>query len=433
MLASLRQENVSTWFDLGLLLDRLREDPPNPTRCASVDLPSFERDVATGVGFLTFDFGIDGVSMEIAKYAEALRLFLDDPKIHYIAGHFEEFADHVIDPTDTWHTIGTMQGFGEWPSYGDFFSRKLDRGGRLYNELIGTLWSEVLTTCESLGAIVEENDIRLLYLVNTNSNPGNVGVALATVLVSEHLGIPVVNNCHDFYWESGASAVERSVDRASEGARDQFFTNSHVGEIFSIIQMLYPWESRSWVSACINASQTDALCERFGHNPANLAEIGTAIDTASYRVLDRRRTKESWNQVAEILKAGRSKLPAQTADDLLAEGQLSSKARQPILIAGKKQANVDFAIANTVLLQPTRIIARKRIELLSPEELVDRLVQLHSGQRFTLNLSHLKIEDVIELLYDCEGMITRLEIFNLKDHANQKPIISRISAGFRKP
>ncbi len=363
MLASLQEENVVTWFDLGLLLDRLREDRPNPPYCTSADLPAFERGIATGVGFLTFNVGIDGVSMEIAKYVEALRLFLDNPKIHYIAGHFEEFADHIIDPSDTWHTIETMRGFNEWPSYRDFFSRKLDRGGPLYNELIGTLWSEVLVTCERLGAIVEENNIRLLYLVNTNSNPGNVGVALATVLVSEHLGIPVVNNCHDFYWESGASAVERSVERTSEGARDQFFTNSHVGEIFSVIQMLYPWESRSWISACINASQADALCERFGHNPANVTEIGTAIDTASYRVLDRPRTKETWNQVVEILKAGRVKLPAQVADDVLMEGRLTAKAHHPILIAGKKQANVDFANANTVLLQPTRIISRKRIEL----------------------------------------------------------------------
>ncbi len=275
MLASLRQETVATWFDLGLFLDRLREDRPGLTCRAPADLPAFERDVAAGVGFLTFNFGIDGVSMEIAKYAEALRRFLGNPKIHYIAGHFEEFSDHVIDPTDTWHTIETMRGFDDWPSYRDFFSRKLDRGGPLYNELIGKLWSEVLRTCERLGAIVEENDIRLLYLVNTNSNPGNVSVALATVLVSEHLGIPVINNCHDFYWEDGASAVERDVAGISPGPRDHFFTNSHLGEIFSVIEMLYRWESRSWVSSCINATQVVALCVRFGHNPANLAEIGT--------------------------------------------------------------------------------------------------------------------------------------------------------------
>ncbi len=54
----------------------------------------------------------------------------------------------------------------------------------------------------------------------------------------------------------------------------------------------------------------------------------------------------------------------------------------------------------------------------SPCELIKRLTSLHSGHRITLNLSNLMVEDVLELLYDCEGMITRLEIFNLKDYAN---------------
>ena len=363
MLASLREETVATWFDLGLLLDRLREDRPRPPGHTPTDFPTFKKGIASGIGIVTFDFGIDGVSMEIAKYAEALRLSLGNPEIHYIAGHFDELLNHVIAPTDTWHTVEAMQGFDNWPSYRDFFSRKLERGGRRYNELIGTLWSEVLNTCEKLGGIIEENDIRLLFLANTNSNPGNVGVALATVFVSEHLGIPVVNNCHDFYWEGGASAIERAVDGTSRGPRDHFFTNAHVGEIFSIIEMLYPWESRSWFSACINTAQVDALRERFGHNPANVAEIGTAIDTDRYTILDRHRTKEAWSQVAEILSAGRAKLPARAVSDVLAAKKFTAETRRPMLVAGSKQANVDFANANTVLLQATRIISRKRIEL----------------------------------------------------------------------
>jgi hypothetical protein len=57
---------------------------------------------------------------------------------------------------------------------------------------------------------------------------------------------------------------------------------------------------------------------------------------------------------------------------------------------------------------------------LSPFELVSRLAQLHSGYRLTLNLTDLKVEEVLELVYDCQGMITRLEIFNLKDYAAGK-------------
>jgi hypothetical protein len=54
----------------------------------------------------------------------------------------------------------------------------------------------------------------------------------------------------------------------------------------------------------------------------------------------------------------------------------------------------------------------------SPPELLYRLASLQSGYRITLNLSNLVAEDVLELLYDANGMITRLELFNLKDWTN---------------
>ncbi|MDZ7831936.1 MAG: hypothetical protein U5L07_09325 [Desulfobacterales bacterium] len=56
----------------------------------------------------------------------------------------------------------------------------------------------------------------------------------------------------------------------------------------------------------------------------------------------------------------------------------------------------------------------------SPAELIRHLAQFHLGYRITLNLTNVEPEDVLELLYDCQGMITRLEIFNLKDYADGK-------------
>ena len=52
---------------------------------------------------------------------------------------------------------------------------------------------------------------------------------------------------------------------------------------------------------------------------------------------------------------------------------------------------------------------------LSPRELLGRVTALHTGYRITLNLTDLLPEDVVEILYDGEGLISRLEIFNLKD------------------
>ncbi len=67
---------------------------------------------------------------------------------------------------------------------------------------------------------------------------------------------------------------------------------------------------------------------------------------------------------------------------------------------------------------------------MTPSQILGHLTQLSSGYRITLNLSNVKVHEVLELLYDCQGMITRLEIFNLKDQAAGKtahiPEISRL-------
>ena len=55
---------------------------------------------------------------------------------------------------------------------------------------------------------------------------------------------------------------------------------------------------------------------------------------------------------------------------------------------------------------------------LSPTDLLGRLAVMHSGSRFTLNLSNLTIQDTLELLHVCRGRITHIEAFNLKDSAH---------------
>jgi len=47
--------------------------------------------------------------------------------------------------------------------------------------------------------------------------------------------------------------------------------------------------------------------------------------------------------------------------------------------------------------------------------MLDWLVSLRAGYRTTLQLAYLTPEDVLELLWDCQGMLTHLELFNLKE------------------
>lgn len=57
---------------------------------------------------------------------------------------------------------------------------------------------------------------------------------------------------------------------------------------------------------------------------------------------------------------------------------------------------------------------------LPPMMLLNWVASLNSGYRITLNLAQLTPEDVLELLWQCQGLITHLEIFNLKEwHENK--------------
>ena len=56
----------------------------------------------------------------------------------------------------------------------------------------------------------------------------------------------------------------------------------------------------------------------------------------------------------------------------------------------------------------------------TPQELVMRLNSVRPMCRITLTLSGLRTEDALELLYTCDGRITHLELFNLKDFVTGK-------------
>ncbi len=62
---------------------------------------------------------------------------------------------------------------------------------------------------------------------------------------------------------------------------------------------------------------------------------------------------------------------------------------------------------------------------LTPPALMNRIRELHPSYRITLNPGGLTDADILELLYDCRGMITHLEVFNLKDYAAGKTVITR--------
>lgn len=364
LLEKLRCEKINTWFDLGIFLDRFKESKPLPTVTYTGTFEDCLKDLSgSSMGFITFMYSIDGVTIEIEKYTKVFKKLLGGIDVHYIGGKFYPEVSEVIHSDVKRCEIPEIDGFNNWPLYNDFFFTKLERGSKQYNELIIKFWKEVLFIVDRLANYVVDNQIKLLYLVNVCSNPGNISLALATVLISEYLGIPVINNNHDFYWEGGSRQVDIDFNGAKKGPRDLFFTNSHLGEVFSLIEVLYPWESRSWINVNINRGQSKHLVVQNGHNPANVLEIGTAVDTSIYYNVSKRRKINAFFQFEKILSRYQDVLIGYSAEDVIKNQLVEEQNPRPILVGSKTHKISKFLNENIILLQPTRIIGRKRIEL----------------------------------------------------------------------
>lgn len=357
LVGELKKQDIQTWFDLGLFIDRFKER--HSAAAFKDDFKVFGDHLEKGgIAFLTFYFTIDGITVETEKYAKIFKKIYPNIPIHYIAGEIKPEADELIHKVAFKKVIKEMDGFDNWPLYDDFFKIKMERGSTEYNDLILKFWDEVLVLVEKLGRYIEENNISLLYPINVCSNPGNVSLALATVLISEYLGIPVMNNNHDFYWEGGNRGVVVKKKGLKKGPRDFFFHNAHVGEFFSVIDMVYPWESRSWLSLNINRLQHRHLVNIKGHNPANSAMIGTAVDIKPDQI-SRRDIIKAFMQMASIFANHKDTITVHKVANHLK----SKRSLRPILLGYNTVKNFDFVNNNIVFLQPTRIISRKSIEL----------------------------------------------------------------------
>ncbi len=360
----LENEKINTWFDLGLFLDRLRENKPVPVSPFEGDVEEYFEHLQTrGIAFMTYAYSVDGVTNEILKYIKSLKYWLHDLQIHLIAGEFKPDSFKLIKKEWKKYTIEEAQAFDKWKYYKDLFYTRLERGSKKYNQLILDLWNETLVIAGKLAKYIERNRISALYIVNICSNPGNISLSLATVLVSELMGIPVINNSHDFYWEGGNRPQDIKQKKAKPGPRDFFFTNSHLGEVFSVIEVLFPWESRTWLSVTINKQQSDHVIKYNGHNPVNVTEIGTSVDVDPYMNVSKRDKINTFYQFEKVLSRYEDSLVAYSVNDVIKRGLVKQGNAKPILIGYNKTRIVeDFLAENIIFLQPTRIIARKRIE-----------------------------------------------------------------------
>ena len=357
--------NPTRWSEITKILNRIKCINPSNQQITE---ENYLRKFAEGTAFITFDFGIDGVSIEIAKYAKTLEDIYEPysaSPLHMIAGEFQPEASSIL--SDNWSRM-QIQGINGWDKWDEgewfraLFKRQIISHSQESKNLAQEIFGQAVSIAKRLGKYLIDEQISLLIPVNIASNPGNMALTLGVVLVSELLGIHVLNSNHDFYWESGKSVEDRKSGEKI-GPRDHFFHNSSHRIFFPLFQSLYPWDGRRWLQVNINPRQTRRLIKRTHIPKEKVHELSTSVDDRFFKTYATDDVKYVRRRMARILADGEPQLRSISIEEQLRSLNDWMSDQKPVFVGSESDIVVDPDSDHLIiLLQPTRIIARKRIE-----------------------------------------------------------------------
>ena len=353
---------VESWEDIHRHLDGLVGITTRPLLDLSEDCDS--------IGFVTFEYGVDGVSLEIAKYASALEGHFERrgrrPTIHCIGGDFTPSVDYVLASRWRRQTLPGANGWKKWKSgkwFDALFHTDLPEGSEHSNAVAAEIWRQAMAHADLLVRYVVDQKIDWIIPVNVNSNPGNPGVALGIVLATELTGVAVVNSNHDFYWESGMPADERERSGEPPGPRDHFFRNHRNQSFFRLLQRLCPWNGPRWMQLVINSHQAETLVNECGFDATRVLELGTFVEDSYFEPSALRRRAECRRQLARILGGGEEESRVRPVEEFRAGVPVWMDDQSPVVCGLEEGLSLDPSSSSAIwLLQPTRVVPRKRIE-----------------------------------------------------------------------
>jgi len=353
------------WNDIVELLNKFENSKKSPLiPCKENFLNCFSR----GTAFISFSFGIDGVSIETSKYAHTLQdIFspFENSSIHFISGRFEPQISSIISADWYRFQVDGINGWNKWED-GKWFKALFRKKMRSFSEesilLANEVYKQAVVIAKCLGTYFLNNQISLVIPVNVASNPGNLALTLGLVLVTEALGIYVLNINHDFYWESGKPLSERALGE-KPGVRDHFFRNVNNKNFFSLFSLLYPWNGNRWLQVNINTRQSRKLINKFGFPKEKVFEILTSITDTFFEVYSKQEVIDIRLRMGHILSNGEDIMCPVPIDNHLSSVDQWMKNQQPVILGASSGLSINpISDDLIILLQPTRIVSRKRIE-----------------------------------------------------------------------
>ena len=330
---------------------------------------------------------------KLLKYARALGALYrsqGEYAIHLIGGKFHSQANSIIESDWQRYQIEGISGWAKWDQgkwFQMLFYEDMPEGSTNSDTLAREIYSQAVKIAQALGEYLVENNINLLIPVNVASNPGNMASTLAFTLVSEAMEMYVINSNHDFYWEGGKPKMERYLGERP-GSRDLFFRNFDNRPFFKLFESIYPWNGDQWLQVNINRRQSKKLIRDYGFPKNKVFEISTCISDKFFEDYNDTDIKLARIRMAYILSGGEAILHPIPVEEHIADLKNWMTNQTPCILGHRAGLSVDPRTDKFIyLLQPTRIIPRKRIE--RDLELIDALLGEPSFREyFNQNTNH---------------------------------------------
>ncbi|MCK5852845.1 hypothetical protein KAH27_07425 [bacterium] len=361
---SLSNYQVNNWKDIRHVLKSISANNYPLTKPANL-----KELISNGVAFVTYNYGIDGVTIEISKYARCLENLSSNSEkyipIHLIGGGFLEHSESVI--KSRWHRleIPDFDGWDKWDNgkwFKKLFYEDMPEGSDKSNALAQEIWRQSSDFAEKIIEYISAQKIKLLIPVNISSNPGNLATSLAVVLVSEITGAYVLNSNHDFYWEDGKPAHKRKKHKQS-GGRDHFFRNYDNKSFFKLFKKILPWNGKRWFQLNINKQQSKKLISKFDFPKEKVGEVGTSVPESFFAEYSLEAIQIKRLAMSYIFSDGQPVISPIHIDKHIASLDKWMKNQKPIVCSVSENIKLDIVNDPIVyFLQPTRVIKRKRIE-----------------------------------------------------------------------
>jgi len=358
----LEKIEVNDWQDISKFLNSIKS---SPELVPVFNEKEFSSLLSTGAAFVTYDFGIDGVSIEIFKYAECLESIFPNIPLHFVGGDFHEKADIVL--KDYWKRfeIDGFNGWDKWSGgkpFSKLFYEEMPEDSKVSSQMAQKIWDEAKDFALKLGSYFSKNNIKLTIPVNIMSNPGNVAAALGFIIAAEILDIYVISSNHDYYWEGGKPASEHEAGEEA-GPRDHFFRNMANHSFFNLFKELYPWNGQRWIQVNINTPQSRALVENFAFNKDRVFELGTSISDEFFIHSTKKDVKSVRSRMNYIISDGQSTITTIGVHEHLENLSEWMQDEKPIACGNRSGLTLDLATDGTFyFLQPTRVVLRKHID-----------------------------------------------------------------------